>query len=766
MESTALDRVTSAYRKDRLSPLQRWGALVVRRPWWALLAPILLAVVLLPLAWRATGDLAANGWVPADAEAQRVQELVADEFGQTGNSHVILFSDPSGRLRPQDREFRLAMEQAVRPLRADPSVAAVYTWGSTSNATLDQVLISRDGTRALAIVVLAGEPASASDAIAHLERTLVDTPLEARVGGAPATTAAFLDVGERDLLRAEMVSLPVTLALLLLVFGGVLAASLPIVLAVLTMALAFAAMWAMAQVTLVSTFSVNAITMLGLAVSIDYALIMVTRFREERERDDTPDAVRRTVETAGRAVIGAGATVAIGVSGLMLFRVPAAVSTGIIAAAVVAIAVLLALTVLPASFVLAGDRLGKRRTPRLRVPKGTRNVLAAVTAWRTRYPLPTVILTAAVLVTLALPARHLALSSPTISSLPRSTEARQVADEIATSFPHATLSPIAIVVQPVHHSMYSADNLQALQDYVTALEALPGIDRADSIWSLLPAAMSPSTYSTSLVLEPELGRVSTPYLTPRAALVNVTLDPTLSDDDRRDLVRELRAASRDMAGRDLEVLVGGNVGMDVDVMAFATEQMPVVVAGIVGLTAIALLVQLRSVFLPLKAIAMNLLSIGASFGALVWIFQDGHLSGVLRFEPTGTTVVLVPILMFCFLFGLSMDFEIIMLSRIREGWLATGDNDRAVETGLRHTAGIVTSSALVMLAVFAAFATSELGIIKALGVGLAIAVALDATVIRLLLLPAAMQLMGRWNWWTPFRGAASPPRDSLPEAAD
>ena len=384
------------------------------------------------------------------------------------------------------------------------------------------------------------------------------------------------------------------------------------------------------------------------------------------------------------------------------------------------------------------------------MPNGFRGTVRAIHRWRTGYPLATVILTGAVLVTLALPVRHMDVSSPTISSLPRSTEARQVADEIAASFPHATLSPIAIVVQPVDNAMYDAGNLQALLNYVTRLGDHPSIDHADSIWSLLPGAMTPSTYSTSLLLEPELARVSTPYLTPRAALVNITVEASLPDQERRDLVRELRRDAAAMTDGELQVLVGGNVGMDVDVLAFAGENMPAVVAYIVSLSAIALFVQLRSVFLPLKAIAMNLLSIGASFGALVWIFQDGHLSGVLRFEPTGTTVILVPILMFCFLFGLSMDFEVIMLSRIREAWQETGDNDLAVAQGMRRTAGIVTSSAVVMLAVFAAFATSELGIIKALGVGLAIAVIIDATVVRLLLLPATMQLMGRANWWTPL----------------
>lgn len=745
-------------------PLTRWGDVVVRHPWWCLLVPVVLAIGLLPFATRVTENLSSEGWIPESAEARRVQVMIEEQFGTAGNSHFIVFSDPTGDLTPADREFRLAVEEAVRPFRADEGIAAVYTWGSTPNDSLNQILISEDGTSTLAVIVMEDGPITAPEAMDHLESNLVDTRLDAMVGGWPATTTAFLDVAERDLVRAELISLPVTLALLLLIFGGIIAAGLPIALAILSMVLTFAFMFALSWVTLVSTFSINAVTMLGLAVSIDYALIMTSRFREEVSRKPVPDAVRRTVSHAGHAVIVAGSTVAIGLTGLLLFRVPAAVSTGIIGGMVVLTAVALSLTALPAAFVLLGDRIGRPRRNRVSVPAGLRSGFNRLRDTRMRHPLATVVLTGLVLISLTLPVRHMAGSSPTISSLPQSTEPRQVADIISESFPHASLSPIAIIVQPDSGSMFDAENLESMRSFVATLERHDAIDHAESIWSLLPATMSPSTYSTSLLLEPELARVSTPYLTRDAALVNVTVEATLDEQGQRDLVHELRAEANALTGGDLDILVGGNVGMDVDIMAFATGNMPAVATYIIVLTWIALFVQLRSFFLPFKAIAMNLLSIGASFGALVWIFQDGHLSTILRFEPTGTTIVLIPILMFCFLFGLSMDFEVIILSRIRESWLESGDNNRAVEKGLQHTAGIVTSSAIVMLAVFAAFSASELQIIKTLGIGLAIAVVLDATVIRMLLLPATMQLMGQWNWWNPFaarRRARMP--DSVPE---
>lgn len=758
-----MHRDCTTQQKGPITPLARWSLFVVRHPWPCLLLPVLLVLLVIPLALHVTDDLSPVGWIPDDAEASRVRAIVDEEFDQAGNSHFILFSDPTGELKPADREFRLAVEQAVRPFRADPSVAAVYTWGTTGNETLNEILLSEDETRTIAVVVLADESASASEAMAHLRQNLVETRLDARVGGSLATTNAFLEVAKSDLFRAEVISLPVTLLLLVLIFGGVIAAAIPIVLALLTMILTLAFMEALSGVTLVSTFAINAVTMLGLAVSIDYALIMVSRFREEHGRSTVPDAVRRTVATSGHSVIIAGTTVAIGLTGLMLFRVPAAVSTGIIGAFIILAAVGLSLSALPAALVLFGERIGPRRGKRFSAPAWLRAAYHRIQRVRMRAPLLTVLVCGAALVWLTLPIRHMDGSSPSISSLPRSTEARQVSDEIAASFPHATLSPIAIVVEPRSGTMYDDDNLTQLQAFVANLEAHPSIERAESIWTLLPSAMTPSTFSTSVLLEPDLARVSTPYITADAALVNVVVDADLSADNRRDLVRELRAGT--LTGGELSYLVGGDVGMDVDVMGFATERMPTVALYILVLTWLTLFLQLRSFLLPFKAIALNLLSIGASFGALVWIFQDGHLASVLRFEPTGTTIVLIPILMFCFLFGLSMDFEVIMLSRIRESWLENGDNDLAVEAGVRRTAGIVTSSAIVMLAVFAAFSTSELQIIKTLGVGLAIAVVLDATVIRMLLLPATMQLMRGWNWWTPFgthsgRAARSLPRTS------
>ena len=746
---------------QRPTLLARLGACIARRPWPFLIVPLLLCVALVPLALRAGDRLTATGWIPDGAESLSVNALMQEEFGRGAISHYILFSDPTGNLMASDRAFRLEVERVMRQFRNDPAFAAVYTWGSTENEVLNRTLISEDGSKSLAVLVLTDEGRRGAGRYDAIRARLASDLLDIRVGGWPATTADFRTMATSDLLRAEQISIPVTLGLLLVIFGGLLAAGLPVLLALLSIVASFAAVATLSRVMETNIFSTNAVTMLGLALGIDYALIMVSRFREEAT---TPvgDGLPRLMETAGRAVLVAGSTVAIGLTGLLLFSVPAAVSTGLAGASVVLVCVGLALTVLPAIFVLWGHRIGRLASWRPRLPVWLADAGERLQAIRTHHPLATLTLFAALLMSLALPVRHMVGASPTMDILPRGSEARQVYDEVAASFPNATLSPISIVVQPRYGEMTSAQNLEALRLFTARIAGEPGVTSAESIWNAVPRGLSATAMSTSLRIQPEVAEAASAMLTENAALVTVVPDGDLDDLARRELVERLREEGRRLSEGDFRVLIGGDIAVDLDLNDHVVARAPVVAGFVIAMTWLALLAQFRSVVLPTKAILLNLLSLGASFGALVWIFQDGHLSGLLGFEPTGYTVILIPILMFCFLFGLSMDFEVIMLSRIRETWQETSDNAQAIDIGLRRSTGIVTSSAALMLVVFAAFGTSELQIIKAIGVGLGIAVFIDATVIRLVMLPATMQLMGRWNWWMPF--AARPPAHRGPVA--
>jgi RND superfamily putative drug exporter len=761
MERTSVHSRSSQHGVLSRTPLQRWGARIVRSPRPFLVAPLLLVLALLPAALQVSDNLSTVGWTPDSADSQAVQRLMEEQFGRATINHYILFSDPTGAMHADDRAFRLAVEQAVRPFRIDPDVAAVYTWGSTRSEDLNTALISDDRRMSIAVIVMEHTTAPSEEQMRSLTSHLHSDVLEIRIGGWPATAQAFLDLARDDLTRAEIIALPITLVLLLVIFGGVIAAGVPIVLAILSMVATLAILSLLSRVMMVNVFSINAVTMLGLAVGIDYALIMVSRFREESAATPMAEAIPRVLDTAGRAVLVAGSTVAIGLGGLVLFGLPAAISTGLAGASVVLACVALSLTVLPATFVLWGDRIGRGRAgSRWRIPAP--HWAAQVRALPLRYPLAVVLVTGAVLLSLAAPLRHIIPSSPTMTILPRENEARVVYDTIAQHFPQTTLSPVIIVVEPAEGSMLAASNLALLRDLTRTLREQEHVTAVDSVWGYIPLGVTPDAFATSLLLEPDLIAATAPLVNPAAALVNVTPDAGLDASGRRQLISDLRAAMPALAGERLTVRIGGDAALDLDLTTRVRERIPLVVAFVIGLTWVALFAQFRSVFLPFKAILLNLCSLSASFGALVWIFQDGHLSGLLGFEPTGYTVILIPILMFCFLFGLSMDFEVLMLSRIREAWEETGENGQAIGIGLRRSAGIVTSSAAVLLVVFLAFGASELQVIKSLGVGLAIAVFIDATIIRLLLLPATMQLMGRWNWWLPGqspadqRGPASP----------
>lgn len=749
--------------------LYRWGLLIGKHRWAALILPILLCLVLVPLALRVTDQLSSGGWLPPDTDAARVDHLLKQEFGRQTISNYLLFSDPTGRLKATDPDFRREVERVVKPLREDSAFTAVYTWGTTSNRDLNTALISDDGTMSLAVVSLQNGIHEATNDFAQFSTRVHSDLLDIRIGGWPATTSALQQMTSSDLARAERISVPITLVLLVIIYGGILAATLPVALAASAIVIALATLAIVSRFMESSIFAVNAVTMLGLAVGIDYALMLISRFREEL-RDHAPEtALANAVATAGRAILVAGAAVTIGLAGLIAFRVPAAISTGLAGASVVAASVLLALTSLPAALLLLHRRIGERPGYlRWTARAGSSRLVAGVSRVQRglqRHAMLAALACAAALILLTLPVFDMKGASPSMAILPRTTEARQLYDQVAAHFPNASLTPVTIIVQPREGRMTSSTNLDHLRDFTSEIAAMPGVTGVDSLWSFIPDGMGAFALSSSLTLDRSLQETARPYITPRAAVIQISMASDADAGSQAAFVRQMRDNGMQMSGNAFTVLVGGESATSVDLVAMVQDRAPAAVAVVVIATWIVLFLQFQSVLLPLKAIALNLLSISASFGALVWIFQEGHLSNLLAFEPTGTTIIIVPILMFCFMFGLSMDYEVIMLSRIREAWKETGDNEAAVQIGLRQAAGIVTSAAAVMLVVFVAFGTSQLLIIKALGIGLGLAVLIDATIIRLILLPATMQLMGDWNWWRPAftRSAASTVSTATPE---
>jgi RND superfamily putative drug exporter len=343
-----------------------------------------------------------------------------------------------------------------------------------------------------------------------------------------------------------------------------------------------------------------------------------------------------------------------------------------------------------------------------------------------------------------------------MTMLPADQEARRLYDTVQADFPQTSLSPVYVLLRPVHGAMTEPANLEALREFGMAVATQPNVRRVEGLWAyvddVLPGATAEQV-ALGLALRADWRELAARFVADDAAILEVMTGGDDTDPATEALVVWLRAHGSSLAGGAFAVQVGGGTAVTIELVEGINQRAPLAVGFVLLVTYGVLLLLLGSVLLPLKAILMNLLSLTASYGALVWIFQEGNLAGVLGFEPLGYTTATVPVMMFCFVFGLSMDYEVLMLTRIKEEYAACGDNAVAVARGLEATGRVVTSAALIMVVVFGAFGGSRVLLVQSLGIGLALAVALDATLVRAILVPATMRLLGDWNWWAPGRSA-------------
>jgi RND superfamily putative drug exporter len=536
-----------------------------------------------------------------------------------------------------------------------------------------------------------------------------------------ATEAAINSEVTANIAKAELFSMPVLLILLLLIFGSLAAAALPVAIGGIAILGSFAVLRLLAMVTTVSVYSVNITTILGLGLGIDYGLFMVTRFREELHRQPTVEqAVARTVATAGRTVAVSGITVALALTSLMLFPEDFLRSMGFGGVATVAVDMLAALTVLPALLAVLGPKVNALRIRRsLQPTTGHRPVRdEASGAWyRLAHSVmrrPAAYATVIVIGLLALGAPFLRISwgGTDARTLPAASTVRQVSEALDSQFPVNSTAPIEALVTGAR-----APSQADLAAYLHRIDAIPGVTGAQVTG-----------------LKGDVARVDVGY------------QPAPVSSAARHIVTQIRDLSPPPGAA---VLVGGTTAGLVDELASLGATLPWM-ALLTGVTTFVLLfLAFGSVVLPLKAIVMNVLSLSATFGVVVWIFQWGHLSRLLQFTPTGSIDPTMPILMLAIIFGLSMDYEVFLLSRIRERYDQTGDNTAAVASGLQRTGGLITSLALLLIIVVGAFSASGITFIKLMGVGMIVALLVDATIIRVLLVPATMRLLGRANWWAP-----------------
>ena len=691
---------------------EAWGRAVSRRRRLTLVITFLFVAFAGAWGTGVFGKLSSgDNFTPPSSPSQREATAAEQVFGRNDADVVVLYR--SATMTVTDPAYRQAVTTALSALpRAD--VARVSTYWSTGSPSL----VSTDRHSTYAVLQLTGADDAARhqtyDAIKNelTPASLAADGVTARVGGNVATEVAINNEVTADIAKAEGFSMPVLLILLTVIFGSLAAASLPLAIAGVGILGSFTVLRLLTIATTVSIYSLNITTILGVGLGIDYGLFMVTRFREELHRQATVEqAVARTVATAGRTVAVSGVTVALALTSLMLFPVDFLRSMGYGGVATVAVDVAAALTVLPALLAVLGHRVNALRIRRS-VQRPPRDETSG--AWYRlarsvmRRPLVYVAVITIALLALAAPFLRISWGGTDARTLPAASTVRQVTEALDSQFPVNSTDPIEVLIT-------GAD--PALAPYLHHIDAIPGVTGAQVTGAKDDAIR-----------------------------VDVGYTPAPVSSAARHIVTQIRALAPPAGAT---VLVGGTTAGLVDELASLGSTLPWMALLVCLSTFVLLFLAFGSVVLPLKAIVMNVLSLGGTFGVVVWIFQWGHLSGLLRFTPTGSIDPTMPILMLAIIFGLSMDYEVFLLSRIRERYDQTGDNTLAIAAGLQRTGGLITSLALLLIIVVAAFSASGITFIKLLGVGMIVALLVDATVVRILLVPATMRLLGRANWWAP-----------------
>jgi uncharacterized membrane protein YdfJ with MMPL/SSD domain len=746
-----------------------WGAFVYRFRRPIALLSIGIAIASTMLASGVTGALSAGGWTDPDSESAAVTQRLADDFGAGGGSIVAVYRGKAGD-DARSAGFQTTIADSLKDLLEDERVDSSIGYAQTQ----DDRFISKDGTSAYVVVRLNITDEKAVDAMDDF-RALIHKPSDVTLqltGVGPATQDQAKQ-SEKELIQAETVSFPFAALILILVFSSLIAAGMPLLVAALAIPTTLGGVFLAAQVTELSIYVQNVATMLGLALAIDYSLFMVSRFREELRRGrDVGTAVQITVATSGKAVTFSGLAVAVGLSGLLLFQPTALRSFGIGGALTVGASVFFALTFLPAVLGMLGPRVNALSVRALRDrirrmlgrPVGAAAEAASASRWERMAhwvmarPFAVLAPTLAFLLILGTPFLRLSQGIPDASILPPGIESREASVALTNEFQAGETSPI-VVLANVPGSPTDEANVQRILDLSVAIDQVAHIDRVEGPFAdikdpqtggELDAAGISALFGMDRSLLPAemaggLERLEDTYI--RGSTVRLDVISPLSPLSPQGTA--VVSDVRDVHVDGVTTQVGGLAASGHDFMVSQSDTIPYAIALTLGASAVILFLLFGSVVIPIKAVIMTLLSITASFGALVFIFQEGNFSNVLGFTSPGFTVAGNPIIMFSVIFGLSMDYEVLLLSRIQEAYRRTGDNTASVAEGLAKTAGVITGAALIMVSVFAAFALAESITIKSIGVGMAIAVLIDATIVRILLVPATMRLMGKWNWWAP-----------------
>lgn len=656
-----------------------------------------------------------------DEDHIKVTEELADTFGLPAKTIFVLFEDKSNG----------EIKQALKDLETVKDIHKV-------ESPLNNPELQRDG---IAYAMLHFDN-SVSDypAIVKEIRSIIGDDSNITITGEPVISNDINTASQKDLARAEAIGLPIALVVLLLAFGTVVSALLPIIVGGITVITTFGILSMLGDTVNLSIFILNIVPMLGLALSIDFALLFINRYREERNTKTIEEAIQTAIQTAGRSIIFSALCVMIGLGSMIVIKVEIFENIALGGAIVVCLAVLAGLTLLPASMMILGDRLNKWRI--IRVKSGGTTFWKSFSGFVMKRPITIVILSLLLLGIGMIPLKNIELTIPNTEALPQSFQARQSFEKLQEEFNLAGKSQLYLLAEreegwdnkegyqliwDIQQQLQKEDLVANTSTIFTAAQ----VDSVDTLTNML------ATPQAAVQLEPVLNT----FIKDKQMFIPITLDVDGSSSEAQDFVRTWKDKNL-----GVDFALGGQAKFNQEIFDEIAHKIAIAIAIIVVSTFIILMIAFRSILIPIKAILMNIIGLSSAFGILVYIFQYGHFG-----LEAGTIVLIIPVIVFCLVFGLSMDYEVFLISRIQEEYLAGSSNTKATIDGLTSTSRIITSAALIMIVITGAFAFTDVMPVKQIGVGIAIAIAIDATVIRLMLVPSLMKLFGDWNWWLPFR---------------
>ena len=707
----------------------------------------------------------AESWGEGDLESMNAARIYDDAFTSDEGSQSFTYLVYHPTLDDTSTEWQNSVIEALSPFSDLDDVTIEYSWDKTGDERSQFIQADGDGFWAKNVVTINLERTLAKELYAeNWEDVEIDGDFESWRTGGVAIDVIFDKRIQDDLITAELVSGPLSLIILLIVFGTIIAALLPIGIAFLTVLSAMGITIWLSNVTDVTQYAVNIISLIGIGVSIDYSLFMVNRFREEMHRGhDIRTSTAMTVATAGKAVFFSGVTVGIGLMGMLFFENTGIPSLGIGGTLAVSVAMIYSLVVLPSILAMLGSRVSDGW--KLPFSFKTENdeedgIWSRIAKTVMDRPWTVLIPTLVILLGAGLPFFQAEFSMASRDALPPDDETRVGFEHLDEIWPESAANSALIVIDfdgedPLEETnirqLYRWSNEQindsrVLDGFGYALGPIPGMseDAVVDFWQ--SEELTPQMNATREYLRQQFLANSTTYFV-------FSLDGPMTGVDSREFVSQIRSERGSLVddlviGESGSLQVAGFAAYSLDTLDAIVDNLPIALAFIFISTIVLIFIQVRSVIIPIKAIVMNILSISASFGMLVFVFQWGYGADLLNFTPQPIEAT-NPVIMFCIVFGLSMDYEVLMLSRIHEEWERTGDNTLAVANGLQRTGRLITGAAAIMVVVFSAFGLSSVIILKQIGLGLALAILIDATIVRALVVPATMRLMGKWNWWSP-----------------